>query len=404
MSEHADLPDRLAWIVLGCLVEPGNRELGTLVRRVGPAEALARLLDGGVSERLGETAAARLRSRGPMVHPERLAEAALARSERLGARIVTPDSDEWPRQLGDLTRISRDGTANGPLDRDTDPPLCIWVRGELRLGTAFDRAVAMVGARACSDYGGHVAAELSYGLADRSWTVVSGGAYGIDAAAHRAALAAGGTTVAVLACGVDRPYPAGNVSLFDRIAEEGLLMSEWPPGAAPHKHRFLIRNRVIAAATRGCVVVEAASRSGARQTLGRARLLGRAVMAVPGPVTSAMSVGCHMELRTFDTRLVTTAPEVIEEVGRIGEDLAPLPRGPERPHDALDPLASRVLDAVLPRKPRSAEQIAAAAGVSAREARRTLPFLVSGGFVVASEGAYRLAPKPSTGKDEECPL
>jgi len=141
--------------------------------------------------------------------------------------------------------------------------------------------------------------------------------------------------------------------------------------------------------------VEAGSRSGARQTLGRARLLGRAAMAVPGPVTSAMSVGCHAELRQLDTRLVTTASEIIEEVGRIGDDLAPTPRGADRPHDALDPLSSRVLDAVLPRKPRSAEQIAAAAGVSAREARRTLPFLVAGGFVVASDGAYRLSPQPT---------
>lgn len=382
---------RTAWTALGYLVEPGNRELGLLVRRVGPVEALARLVGGGVSERLRETAAARLTARGRPVDPARLAEVATARADRLGARIVTPDCDEWPPQVDDLARISRDGTANGPLDRDTDPPLCIWVRGGVPLDHAFDRAVAMVGARASSPYGGHVATELAYGLADRTWTVVSGGAYGIDAAAHRAALAAGGVTVAVLACGVDRPYPAGHASLFDRIADEGLLLSEWPPGAAPHRHRFLIRNRLIAAATRGTVVVEAASRSGARQTLGRARLLGRAAMAVPGPVTSAMSVGCHVELRQLETRLVTTASEIIEEVGRIGEDLAPMPRGADRPHDALDPLSYRILDAVLPRKPRSAEQIAAAAGVSAREARRTLPFLLAGGFVVASEGAYRLA-------------
>src|SRR5205823_12763981 len=135
----------------------------------------------------------------------------------------------------------------------------------------------------------------------------------------------GGTTVAVLACGIDRPYPAAHTSLFERIADEGLLLSEWPPGAAPHRQRFLIRNRVIAAATRGTVVVEAAIRSGARQTLGRARLLGRAAMAVPGPVTSALSAGCHEELRRLDTRLVTSVAEVLEEVGRIGDDLAPPP-------------------------------------------------------------------------------
>jgi DNA processing protein len=153
---------------------------------------------------------------------------------------------------------------------------------------------------------------------------------------------------------------------------------------------------VIAAATRGTVIVEAAGRSGARQTLGRARALGRMAMAVPGPVTSAMSVGCHAELREEGTRLVSDYKEVIEEVGRIGDDLAPMARGPQRPHDALDPLAAQLLDAVLPRKARTAEEIAAAVGVSGRDARRTLPLLVTAGFVVEHDSGYRLAPRPST--------
>jgi DNA processing protein len=155
----------------------------------------------------------------------------------------------------------------------------------------------------------------------------------------------------------------------------------------------LVRNRVIAALARGTVVVEAAQRSGARQTLGRARRLGRAVMVVPGPVTSALSVGSHAELRTPGTTLVTGVAEVLEEVGRIGDDLAPLPTSAPRPHDALDPLSARVLDAVLPRRGRTAEQVAAAAGVSARDARRTLPLLVTTGFVVAGDTGYRLAPR-----------
>jgi DNA processing protein len=403
----------MAWIALGCLIEPGNRELGTLARRVGPVEAFGQLFDGGVSERLRDAAAVRLLTGwrglpgagGPAdalrmsdlrkrADPVRIAHAALRRAERLGARIVTPDCEEWPHQVDDLARISREGTANGPVDRDTDPPVCLWVRGEPRLDDVFERSLAMVGARAASHYGSNVASDLAYGLADRGWTIVSGGAFGIDAAAHRAALAAGGVSVAVLACGVDRAYPAGHSGLFERIAEDGLVISEWPAGASPHRHRFLIRNRVIAAATRGTVVVEAASRSGARQTLGRARLLGRAAMAVPGPVTSALSVGCHAELRLFNTRLVTNVAEVLEEVGRIGDDLAPVPRGGDRPHDGLDPLAFQILDAVGQRKARTAEQIAAVAGVTAREARRTLPFLVAAGFVVVNDGSYRLA-KPA---------
>lgn len=383
---------RLARIALSCLVEPGDRELGMLVRAVGPAAALERVTGGGVSERLRDAVAVRRTGTGSVpADPVRLAEGALERAERLGARIVTPEDDEWPGQLGDLVALSREGGPGGPVDRDTDPPLAIWVRGAAPLDEAFGRSVAVVGARAATGYGTHVATELGYGLAERGWTVVSGGAFGIDTAAHRAALSAGGLTAAVLACGVDRPYPVGNMSLFERLLDEGLLVSEWPAGAAPHRHRFLIRNRVIAAATRGTVVVEAAGRSGARQTLGRARRLGRSAMAVPGPVTSHASAGCHEELRRLDTRLVTNVAEILEEVGRIGDDLAPATPTAQRPHDRLDPLSAQVLDAVLPGRTRTAEEIAAAAGVTAREARRSLPFLVNGGFVAPHEGGYRLA-------------
>jgi DNA processing protein len=396
---------RLARVALSCLAEPGNRELGVLVRRVGPIEGLDRLVSGAVSSRLAETAQLRLRGgtgenggtdenggTGDTgeVDARQLAEALLAAADRAGARAVTPEDDEWPHQLNDLIHISR--AADGrQTERDTDPPHCLWIRGDAALDEAFERSVAIVGARAASSYGTYVATDLAHKLADLGWTVVSGGAYGIDAAAHRAAVAAGGLTAAVLACGVDRPYPVGHASLFDRIAETGLLISEWPFGSAPYRLRFLVRNRVIAALTRGTVVVEAAGRSGARQTLGRARALGRSAMAVPGPVTSAMSVGCHAELRETNTRLVSDYREVLEEVGRIGDDLAPTPRGPDRPHDTLDPLARQLLDAVLPRKPRTAEQVAAAAGVSGRDARRTLPLLVTAGFVVEHEDGYRLA-------------
>jgi DNA processing protein len=377
---------RLARIALGHVVEPGSRDLGEAVAEVGVVAALRRLMSGTIPGRVCAAAASRLRD----VDPYRVGRMALRRADRLGVRIITPEDPEWTPQLADLETISRDGRA--PVDRDTHPPQCLWVRGPLRLDEACDRSVAVVGARASTSYGNHVAGELSYGLAERGWTVVSGGAFGIDAAAHRAALAAGGVTVAVLACGIDRPYPVSHTSLFDRIADEGLLVSEWPPGADPHRHRFLVRNRVIAALTRGTVVVEANRRSGARFTLGRARLLRRHCLAVPGPVTSAMSVGCHDELRTEGTILVTDAAQVIEAVGRIGTDLAPWPeRGEASPLDALTALQAQVLDGVRPRKALSAEEIAAAAGVSARDARRTLPTLEELGFVVAHGGGYRLA-------------
>lgn len=385
---------RTTRLMLAILVEPGDREVGTLVRRYGPQDTLRHLLDHGSAgrSRAVECCAPRLAALGGPDGLRRRADEAAAHTDRLGGRFVVPEDEEWLAGLGDLVRVSRE--TGDPIARNTDPPLGLWVRGSTPLHEALDRSVAVVGARAATEYGRHVAAQLGYGLGDRGWTVVSGGAFGIDAAAHRGALASGGLTVAVLACGVDRPYPLAHTTLFERIADEGLLVSEWPPGEEPRRTRFLVRNRVIAAATRGTVLVEAAARSGARQTLGRARLLGRPAMAVPGPVTSELSAGCHAELRVPGTVLVADAAEVIEEVGRIGYDLAPLARGSSRPHDRLDPVCVQVLDAVLPRRPRTAERIAAAAGLSGRDARRALPLLVQAGFVVAAEDGYRLAPQP----------
>ncbi len=388
--------NRFARVALACLVEPGHRELGILVRKYGPERALQFVLESrGTTDSLSEGVRERLDKMS--VTPDRsgvdaLAQHALDEAARLGARLVTPDDDEWPAQLEHLALISRDD--GDRLHRDTDPPLCLWVRGVPSLAEALERSVAIVGARAASSYGQHVASEFAYGLANRDWTVVSGGAFGIDAAAHRATIAAGGLTVAVLPSGIDRPYPLSHAGLLEQIAEEGLLITEWPPGAAPHRMRFLTRNRVIAAATRGTVVVEAGARSGARNTLGYARLLGRSPMAVPGPITSATSVGCHAELRREGTRLVSRFDEVIEEVGHIGE-LAAIDKGPDRPEDTLDATARRLLDAVLPRKALTAEEIAATAGLTGREARRNLPLLEAYGFVVATEsGGYRLAPRP----------
>jgi DNA processing protein len=376
--------DRLACIALGLLTEPGNRQLGQLVRQHGPAAAMKLLQRGEVDTRLRDRIAPRL----AQPHPFRLAEHALRQAERLGARIVTPVDQEWPMGLDDLIRISRD--SRDPIQRDTFPPLCLWVRGPHPLDQALRRSVAVVGARACTHYGEHVAAELSYGLATLGWSVVSGGALGVDAAAHRGALAADGTTVAVLACGVEQPYPASHAALFDRIAERGLLVTEWPPESDPHRRRFLIRNRVIAAITRGTVVVEAGVRSGARYTLHRARDLGRPALVVPGPITSAMSAGCHEELRIEGTLLVANVAHIVEAVGRIGDDLAPVARASESPRDRLDALQRQILDGVRPRKVLTAEQIAAAVGASVRDARRTLPALELAGFVIGEAGGYRL--------------
>ncbi|MBB5872233.1 DNA processing protein [Allocatelliglobosispora scoriae] len=372
---------RLARIALGSVAEPGSKELFQAVQAHGPVEALDRIIRGTGS--LGEGVLARLGNGDPW----ELAARRLEHADRTGMRIVTPEDPEWPPQLEDLKLISREG--GDRIARDTFPPQCIWVRGPLTLLAAFERSVAIVGARASTPYGDHIAGDFAFTLAEQGWTVVSGGAFGIDAAAHRGALTAGGVTAAVLACGLDRAYPVAHTGLFDRIADDGLLISEWPPGSMAHKHRFLIRNRVIAALTRGTVMVEASARSGARQTLGRARLLGRRPMVVPGPVTSAMSVGCHEALRVDGFRLVASVAQVLEEVGPIGQLSIPA-SGPDRLHDALDDLERMLVDALPARGSATAAKLAQIAGVPLRAAAGRLPSLVTRGVLAESEEGYRL--------------
>ncbi|MEN3608156.1 DNA-processing protein DprA [Plantactinospora sp. ZYX-F-223] len=381
--------DRLARVALTWLFEPGTRAVFRLVRQFGAVGALRRLLTGKVPDhRLRATVESRLAAGDPW----QVALAAAEQTERLGARVVTPTDPEWPTRLRSLDRLTLP-SAGRRVDQETAPPLCFWVRGAWSLGEALQRSVAVVGSRAATSYGLHVATEIAFGLAERGWTVVSGGAFGIDAAAHRGALNAGGLTIAILACGVDRPYPMGNTALFDRISDAGLLISEWPPGAEPLRPRFLIRNRVIAAATAGTLVVEAAARSGATQTLRRAIAMKRPSMVVPGPVTSAMSVGAHELLREYpEARLVTGVPHVLEEVGRIGADLAPPVRGPDRPQDALDDESALILESVPRRGPLGPDVLAARTGLDLRTALRKLSLLEQLALVVRRDEGYVLAP------------
>jgi DNA processing protein len=391
--------DRLARVALTWLAEPGNRAVWSTVRAFGAPTALARVLAGDVPDPALRAAVA---ARAATGDPRRVAETALGRARRLGARVVVPGDAEWPTCVDDLSTLELD--AGGQVNRNSRPPLCLWVRGGRPLDEVLGRrAVAVVGARAASSYGLHVTTDLAFGLADRQWTVVSGGAFGIDAAAHRAALTAGGLTVAVLACGLDKPYPSGNAALFEQIAEQGLLISEWPPGSEPLRHRFLIRNRVIAAATAGTVVVEAAARSGASQTMGRVVALGRTAMVVPGPVTSAMSVGCHELLRAHPAaRLVAGLSHVLEEVGRIGEHLAEPARGAEHRRDSLDEESALLLEAVPLRGTAGPEQLAAKAGLSVRSVLRRLPLLELAGLVEHRDGRVTLARGAAVRPDGRC--
>ncbi|MGY1833523.1 DNA-processing protein DprA [Blastococcus sp. SYSU DS0510] len=388
---HPGVRRARAW--LSRAVEPGVVDLWRWVEDVGPVEATRRIRAGTAPDRVRAIVGARA--------GQDATAADLQRAERCGARLVVPEDDEWPAfALHALTMAAlqqpHDRTRQAKRTQALVPPLALWVRGTARLAEVTDRSVAVVGSRASTAYGEHVAAELGHQLAARGWTVVSGGAFGIDAAAHRGALAAQGPTIAVLASGVDRPYPAGNGTLLDRVAASGLLVSEWPPGAAPHQHRFLVRNRLIAALSRGTVVVEAAARSGAQATANRARDLGRRVLVVPGPVTSAMSVGCHELLRDEEggARLVTCAAHVIEEVGGIGVDLAEAAPRPASPRDGLSDLAVRVLDACPVRSGVSPERLARTAGCDVLEVLRVLPALEVAELVQRTSTGWRLAPPP----------
>jgi DNA processing protein len=382
-----------AW--LSRAVEPGTIDFWRYVDDVGPVEAVRRIRSGRAPDRIRSLVGARAGQDATL--------ADLARAERCGARLLVPEDDEWPAlPLHALTLAVSEEPDDSKHQSDRTmapvPPIALWVRGARRLDELVDRSVAIVGSRASTAYGEHVAGELGHQLGERGWTVVSGGAFGIDAAAHRGALAAEAPTLAVLACGVDRPYPAAHGALFHRVAETGLLVSEWPPGCAPLRHRFLVRNRLIAALTRGTVVVEAAARSGAQATAQRARRLGRQVLVVPGPVTSAMSVGCHELLRDREAQatLVASADHVIEAVGGIGTDLAPPPDRPTGPRDGLSDLAARVLDACPVRSGVSPERLAAIAGCDVLEVLRVLPALELADLVEWTGTGWRLTPPPRT--------
>lgn len=358
-----------ARVALARLVEPGDVDVGRWVEQVGPEEVVARVRSGSLEVRHLEAYRARL-ERVDVDLDLRVAASA-------GLRVVQPGDAEWPGPLDDLAE---------------QRPLLLWVAGEAHLADAVRRSVAVVGARACTAYGEHVAAELGAGLADRRWTVVSGGAFGIDAAAHRGALAVDGTTVAVLACGADVAYPQAHSSLLQRVRAAGVVVSELPPGAHPTRTRFLERNRVIAALARGTVVVEAAIRSGARNTAGHADRLSRPVMAVPGPVTSAASAGCHELVRSTGAVLVTDAAEVVDVVGELGTDAAEPPRGPERPEDSLDDAGHRLLDALPARRFSPPDRLAVTAGLDARSALRGLALLAAAGLAESHNGAWRRMP------------
>jgi DNA processing protein len=389
-------PDRqaLARASLTYLAEPGDPALGALLEACEPAEVVAAITAGtlpGTGPASGESPARRRALEAALGRWRiRLSwlpdDAGLADARRDGIRLVCPGDPEWPASLDEL------GQAR---------PYALWLRGQADLRQACLRSVSMVGSRAATGYGAHVAGEIAADLGERGWAIVSGGAYGIDAAAHRGALATGALTVAVLACGVDFPYPAGHADLFADIAAHGLVISEWPPGRQPARLRFLVRNRTIAALTRGTVIVEAGERSGALNTARHAAQLGRPLMAVPGPVTSAQSAGCHRIIREWAATCVTCADDVIEMLSPLGASQT-LPAGaaPSAPkpaaagaapsRDELDTDSARVLDALPARGAAGTSTIAVEAGVDLDTVLRCLGLLAGSGFIERCERGWRL--------------
>lgn len=373
---------RRALAYLSRVAEPPCPDLSMLVARHGPVAAAERVRRGEVGAELSRRTEAR---RGIDCAAEDLILLA-----RLGGRLVTADDAEWP--LLSLAAFGGVDIRNRPA---AHPPLVLWVVGPGRLDDIGSRAAAVVGTRAATAYGEHVAAELAAGLAARDVAVVSGGAYGIDGAAHRAALAADGLTVAVLAGGVDIPYPAGHTALLQRIGEQGLLVSEYPPGVRPARHRFLTRNRLVAALAGATVVVEAGVRSGAANTAAWARSLGRVVCAVPGPVTSASSAGCHALLRG-GAELVTRAADIVELVGRAGE-FAPDEQRPCSPLDGLTEAEQRVYDALPARGTYTADEIAVASALAPTQVLGPLAMLEVAGLVIRQGGCWKLGKRPTPG-------
>lgn len=378
---HA-LLERYAAVVWSHLVEPGDSGAGRLIAAHGCRDALEVVIGRTSTEALSAKELHEARRRWmPRLNADQVAHS-LRTAAHNGVSIVTPADPDWPSQLDDL----------GP-----HAPRCLWVRGDTGLLGRLRPSVAVVGARAATSYGDHVAMELAADLAGGGIPVVSGGAYGIDGAAHRASLEVGGVTVAMLAGGVERAYPAGHSSLIDRVIATGAVTSEVPCGSAPTKWRFLQRNRLIAAITDATVVVEAGWRSGSLNTAGHAASLGRHLGAVPGPITSATSAGTHKLLRDYGATCITNAADVRELLGYEPHALlvtdGRASTGPRQENDgrpATDD-TMRVRDALSTRSPRESADVARRAGMPVDAVEAILGLLQLDGTAVCAHDGWRMA-------------
>jgi len=366
--------DRVARAGLSRLVEPADPRVTDAVSQAGAGRLYDELLTRRAERGLTGDAAGRVASVDPLRELEQAA--------RRGIRFVIPSDAEWPTQLDDLARTSG-------VNQMVGRPFGLWVRGPARLDE-LARCVAIVGSRSSTSYGETAAGEIAAGVSRDGRAVVSGAAFGIDQAAHRGALALGGPSVAVLACGVDRAYPASHRDLIEHMAAHGAVVSELPPGCAPMRMRFLARNRLIAALGCGTVLIEAAIRSGALNTAAWTESLSRPLMGLPGPITSAQSQGVHHWIRSGAATLVTGPEDVLEVVGDVGEHTREEPREAPRPRDRLSSRHRQVLEAVPLRRPADLESIAATAGIDLVDTQSALRHLRRCGLAVHTEAGWRL--------------
>lgn len=367
-----DSDERTARLILTCVSEPGDLRLATHLEREGAVGVLDSLAGNRSETPWGRRFAS--------LELDKVLRAA----EVSGSRFVTTSDPEWPPGLDDLARCE-------PVQGLGGAPIGLWLRGPGHLADWCAASVAIVGSRAATGYGETVAGDLAYDLAGRGLTIVSGGAYGIDARAHHGALAVRGRTVSFLAGGVDIPYPKGNAALFERLAAEHLLAAEVPPGTTPIRTRFLTRNRLIAAASLGTVIVEGGLRSGARNTISWANNLARVAMAVPGSVLSATSVMPNQVIRSRMAELVCTAEEVLELVSPIGQQTLPQVRGWTKTPDGLDDVQLAVFDAVPGRGAITAGEVALKLGLDLPTVLVALSEVGEFGLIEETgDGAWRL--------------
>ncbi|WP_374946559.1 DNA-processing protein DprA [Agreia sp.] len=383
----AEIFARASWT---SIAEPGDSIAGALVSSLGAVQALTSLVDTWPIDRvvaaLADAGADSIAARDLALafdrwRPRLVSSAvitAFRQAARVSARLIRPTDAIWPRGVDDL---------------GVHAPIALWVRGIDAALCSLGSSIALVGARAATGYGEHMAMEFGAGLSDRGVSVVSGAAYGIDGMVHRAALASGGLTVAFLAGGVDRFYPSGHDALLGRIATVGAVVSELPCGSPPTKWRFLQRNRLIAASSVATIVVEAGHRSGSLNTAAHAAAVGRPLGAVPGPVTSPSSAGCHRLIREFDAACVTSVDEILELASGLAGAVphAELDLGLQAESDRRSPEQVRVIDALSVRAARTTTDIARRAGLATSATEGVLGLLALDGIAVEGEAGWKKA-------------